>query len=76
MVKDRLFMDDIGKRGWKNVWHVFKCCSDICLEGLRNFMKSLKKAGFWELQNTSNLSCEPRRLPYVEEVVQVFYWIW
>jgi len=53
VVKDRLFMDNIGKRGWKNFWHVFKCSSDM-LGGAKEIMKSLRKTGFWELANTSN----------------------
>jgi len=40
MVKDRLFMDNIGKCGWKSFWHVLKFCSDICFEGIRKLWRA------------------------------------
>jgi len=35
-------------------WHM--------LWGDKEIMKSLRKAGFWELPNTSNWSCKPRKV--------------
>jgi hypothetical protein len=32
------------------------------LGGAKEIMKSLRKAGFWDLPNTNNRSCKPRKV--------------
>lgn len=49
------------------LWHT--------LGGAKEIMKSLKKAGLWDLPNTSNWSCKPRKVTICRRS-GIFYWIW